>query len=158
MVLWEEVCHCGSGLGDPLSSCLETVCSWFPLDEDVEHSALPVPCLPGSCLAHSLIGGWTYEPVSQPQLNVVSFVRVALVVVFLHSSKTQTKTLWVSFYVKHFCICKLLPVGGKCGAWPIPLWLHYIFQSFNNATIVMHFLASTFIENCFQYVMATVPG
>jgi hypothetical protein len=33
----------------------------------------------------------TSEPVSQAQLNVV-LVRVALVIVFVHSSKTLTKT------------------------------------------------------------------
>jgi hypothetical protein len=34
---------------------------------------------------------WTSEPVRQPQLHV--FVRVALVMVSAHNSKTQTKTL-----------------------------------------------------------------
>jgi hypothetical protein len=35
----------------------------------------------------------TSEPVSQPQLNVV-FIRLALVMVSVHSSKTLTKTLY----------------------------------------------------------------
>jgi hypothetical protein len=34
----------------------------------------------------------TSEPVSQPQLNVV-FIRLALVMVSVHNSKTPTKTL-----------------------------------------------------------------
>jgi hypothetical protein len=29
----------------------KTLCSWFPLDEDVELSAPPVPHLPGCCCA-----------------------------------------------------------------------------------------------------------
>jgi hypothetical protein len=53
-------------------------------------AALPVPCLPGCCHAPTLmIMDWTSEPVSQPQLNVVS-IRLALVMVSVHSSKTLT--------------------------------------------------------------------
>jgi hypothetical protein len=37
----------------------------------------------------------TSEPVSQPQLNVV-FIRLALVMVSVHSSKTLTKTVGVA--------------------------------------------------------------
>jgi hypothetical protein len=55
-------------------------------------SALPAPCLPGYCHAPTLmIMDRTSEPVSQPQLNVV-FMRFALVMVSVHSSKTLTKT------------------------------------------------------------------
>jgi hypothetical protein len=39
-----------------------------------------------------MIIDWTYEPVSQLQLNVI-FTRVALVMVSVHSSKALTKTL-----------------------------------------------------------------
>jgi hypothetical protein len=45
-----------------------------------------------SCHAPTLIMDRTSEPVSQPQLNVV-FIRLALVMVSVHSSKTLTKTL-----------------------------------------------------------------
>jgi hypothetical protein len=38
-----------------------------------------------------MIMDWTSEPVSQPQLNVI-LIRVALVMVSVHSSKTLTKT------------------------------------------------------------------
>jgi hypothetical protein len=54
VALLEEVCHCGGGLDTLLLAMWESVCSWFPLDEDVELSAPPMPCLPGcyhaSCL------------------------------------------------------------------------------------------------------------
>jgi hypothetical protein len=39
------------------------------------------------CHATLMIMDWTSEPVSQPQLNVV-LIRVTLVIVSLHSSKT----------------------------------------------------------------------
>jgi len=51
VAMMEEVYHCGGGLQDPSPSCLRTVCSWLPLDEDIELSAPPVPCLPGCCHA-----------------------------------------------------------------------------------------------------------
>ena len=51
VALLEEVCHCGGGLWDLSLSCLETVCSWLPLGEDVELSAPSAPCLPGCCHA-----------------------------------------------------------------------------------------------------------
>jgi hypothetical protein len=61
------------------------------LDEDVELSALPVPCLNGYYHAPTLmIMDLTSEPVNQPKLNVV-FIRLALVMVSVHSSKTLTK-------------------------------------------------------------------
>jgi hypothetical protein len=50
---------------------------------------MPAWILPCSHLDDNKI---TSEPVSQPQLNVV-FVRLALVMVSVHSSKTLTKTL-----------------------------------------------------------------
>ena len=41
------------GLWDPPPSFLTTVCSWLPLDEDVELSAPPAPCLSGcSCVSY----------------------------------------------------------------------------------------------------------
>jgi hypothetical protein len=39
-----------------------------------------------------MIWDCTSEPVSQPQLNVVFFIRIVLVMVSVHSSKTLTKT------------------------------------------------------------------
>ena len=48
--------------------------------------------MPGCCHAPALmIMDLTSEPVSQPELNVV-LIRVALVMVSVHSSKTLTKT------------------------------------------------------------------
>ena len=74
-----------------------TLAAWLlvfhyqPSDEDVELSAPPAPCLPGGCHAPTLmITNWTSEPVSQPQLNIV-LIRVALVMVSVHSSKTQLR-------------------------------------------------------------------
>jgi hypothetical protein len=55
VILFEEVCHCGVGLWDPAPSCLSTVGSCFPLDEDVELSTSPTPCLPQSYHALSLM-------------------------------------------------------------------------------------------------------
>jgi hypothetical protein len=90
--LLKEVCHCGGRLWDPPPGCLRTFCPCLPLNEDVELSAPPAPGLPGCCWAPVLmIMDWTSEPVSQPQVNVV-LTRVALVMVSVHSSKTQTKT------------------------------------------------------------------
>ena len=52
-----------------------TVCFWLPLDEDVELSDPPVPCLPGHYHGGytMMIMDWTPEPGSQPQLNVVLY-------------------------------------------------------------------------------------
>ena len=88
-VAWlEEVCHYGGGLWDPSPSCLRTVCTWHPLDKDVELSAAPAPCLPGYCHAPTLMAiDWTCETVSQSQLNAVLH-RVALVMVSIDRSKT----------------------------------------------------------------------
>ena len=60
-------------------------------------SAPPAPCLPRCCHVPTLmIMGWTSEPVSQPQLNVV-LIGVVLVMVSVHNSKTLTKIYWVLF-------------------------------------------------------------
>ena len=61
----------------PVFSCLSS-------KQDLELSATPTPSLSGHCYAPALM-------VSQPQLNVV-LIRVALVMVSIHSSKTLTKT------------------------------------------------------------------
>jgi hypothetical protein len=55
-----------------------------PSDEDVELSVLPEPCLPGCCHVPTLI-------IMDRTSNVV-LIRVALVMVSVHSSKTLTKT------------------------------------------------------------------
>jgi hypothetical protein len=71
----------------------KSVLCWQPLDEAVELSAPPPPCLPGSYHVLALMTmDWTSEPVSQSQLGVV-LIRVALVIVSVHSSKTLTKTV-----------------------------------------------------------------
>ena len=57
---------------------------------------LPCPCLHDN--------GRTSEPVSQPQLNVV-LIRVALVMVSVHSSKTLTEIV---------CVELELVVGEAC--------------------------------------------
>jgi hypothetical protein len=63
-----------------------------PSGEDIELSSPPAPCLPGCChVPAMMIMDQTSEPVSQPQLDVV-LIRVALVMVSAHSSKTLTKT------------------------------------------------------------------
>ena len=73
---------------------------WQPSDEDVGLSAPPAPCLPGCCHVLSLmILDWTSEPVNQPQLNVV-LIRVASVVVSVHSSKNLTKSLCTGQEIK----------------------------------------------------------
>ena len=65
--------------------------SRLPLEQDGELSAPPGPCLPERCHAPALMTmNQTSEPVSQPQLNVV-LLRVALVIVPVHSGKTLTK-------------------------------------------------------------------
>ena len=50
VALLEEVCRFVGGFWTLLAVC-ETVCSWLPLDEDVELSAFPAMCLPGPCRA-----------------------------------------------------------------------------------------------------------
>ena len=86
----------GVGNETLLLTTQETVFSQGPSDEDAELSAPPAPCLPGRCHALTLmIMDRTSEPVSQPQLNVV-LIRVALVMVSVHSSKTLTKIIPLS--------------------------------------------------------------
>jgi hypothetical protein len=59
------------------------------VDPDVELSAPPVPCLSGCC--HTSCHN-DNEIVSQLQL--FGFIRVALVMMSLHSNETLTKTGW----------------------------------------------------------------
>lgn len=106
VALLEKACHCGGGA--LRSHIYAEVCpvwcspfSWLPLDQDVELSDPPAPCLPRCCHALTMmIMDWTSETVSQPQLNVV-LIRVALVKVCLHSNRTLTKT-WV--FCLHVCL------------------------------------------------------
>ena len=76
----------------PLSSCLEASLLLFAFG--TRCRTLSSSCtMPGCCHAPALmIMDLTSEPVSQPELNVV-LIRVALVMVSVHSSKTLTKTL-----------------------------------------------------------------
>jgi hypothetical protein len=82
----------GVGFKILLLAAWRLVLCYQPSDEDVELSAPPVPCLPGCCHVPALmIRDRTSEPVTRPQLNVV-LIRVALVMVSVHSSKTLTNT------------------------------------------------------------------
>jgi hypothetical protein len=68
--LLEEVCHCGYGLWGPMlklcpvwkrPSCwlpTETSLLLPPVDQDIEHSALPEPWLPRHCNASRHDNGW----------------------------------------------------------------------------------------------------
>jgi hypothetical protein len=97
----------GVGFKTLILAAWEPVFHWQPSDEDMELSAPSVPFLSGCCHAPTLmIMYWTSELVSQPQLNVV-LIRVALVVVSVHSNETLTKTTNfeyspVCLYVKQF--------------------------------------------------------
>ena len=82
----------GVGLENFLLAAWNLVFSCLPLDEDVELSAAPALCQLARCHSPALmIMDCISEPVSQPQLNVL--IRIALVMVSVHSSKTLTKTL-----------------------------------------------------------------
>jgi len=64
----------------------------LPLEQDIKLPALPVLCLPGCChVPTMMIMDSTSELISQPQLNVV-LLRVALVMMSVHSNETLTKT------------------------------------------------------------------
>ena len=76
VALMEEVCLCGSGFWDPLSSCLRTVYSWLPLYEDAKLSVSPMPwLLECSMLPTLMIMDLSPEPVSQSQLNAILYKR-----------------------------------------------------------------------------------
>jgi hypothetical protein len=78
----------GVGFNIFVLSVWKSVFHHQPSDEDEELSAPPAPCLPGCCHVPTLmIMDWTPELVRQPQLNVI-LIRVALVMVSVHSSKT----------------------------------------------------------------------
>ena len=63
-----------------------------PSEEDVDLSASPAPCLPGSCHASTLmIVDWTYDLVNKPQLNIFQ-IRLALVMLSVYINKTLTNT------------------------------------------------------------------
>jgi hypothetical protein len=90
--LLEEVCYVWVDYKTLPLTTWESVFSCLPLDKDVELSAPAAPHLPGYYHTPILmIMDWTSESVSQPQLNLV-LIRVALVMVPVHSSKTQMKT------------------------------------------------------------------
>jgi hypothetical protein len=65
---------------------------------------------------------WNSEPVNQPQLNVV-LIRVALVMVSLHSSKTLTKTEYEdrrdvpNFYPLLVRMNRSVPIPKPCFSW-----------------------------------------
>jgi hypothetical protein len=89
---WRKCVTVGIGFKTLVLAAWKLVFSCLPSDEDVELSVLPAPRLPGCCHAPTLmIMDWTAELVTQPRLHVV-LVRVALVMVSVHSSKVLTKT------------------------------------------------------------------
>jgi hypothetical protein len=83
VTLLEEVCHEGVGFETLLLATWKSV---FCLEQDVELSASPAPCLPGCCHVPSMRMDRISEPVSQPQLNIV-LIRVAWVLVSVHRSE-----------------------------------------------------------------------
>ena len=55
-VTWlEQVCHCGCELKTLTLVAWKSIFHQQPLDEHVELSALPVPCLPGCCHVPTLM-------------------------------------------------------------------------------------------------------
>ena len=66
VALLEEVITVGVGFEMFLAQTGRTVCSWLPLDEDVELSATPAPCLPGRCHASSGDDKWTEPRTCKP--------------------------------------------------------------------------------------------
>jgi hypothetical protein len=74
--------------------------------------------------------GWTCGPISQPQLNVV-LMRVALVMVSVHSSQTLTKMHFNNHLLKtipngqaFYPVC--IPFSSAFCTWwiTVPLWRH----------------------------------
>ena len=141
----------------------KTVLSCLPSEQYIELSAPPVPCLPGCCHVPALmIIDWTSEPISQIQLNVV-LIRVVLVMVSVHSSKTLILTLvfQVKYYllpfpcwglvlacVSHFHVLLVPSVSQNTYFWLnqylmfISLWQHKRYHSWalNNTTGFVFFL------------------
>ena len=88
---------------------------------------LPVPCLPGFCHAPSLIiMDWISESVIQPQLNVV-LIRVALVIVTVHSSQTLTKIpIWHwQFSLHRYCLATPLLCTCSLAIYQITMSIAY---------------------------------
>jgi hypothetical protein len=78
VALLEEVCYCVMGFETLLLASWKPVFSWLPSEQDVELSAPPAPCLPGSCHAFCLhdngLNLWTCKPAPIKCL----LIRVAL--------------------------------------------------------------------------------
>ena len=89
----EEVCHCCADFQTLILSAQRPVLpACQPSEEDVDLSASPAPCLPGSCHASTLmIVDWTYDLVNKPQLNIFQ-IRLALVMLSVYINKTLTNT------------------------------------------------------------------
>jgi hypothetical protein len=80
---------------------------------------------------------WTSEPVSLPQWNVV-LIRVALVMVSAHSSKTLAKTVGVSNrWISAPTLCLLAGTAQLWGVFPLTsVALHHSWpQSYTNLHI-----------------------
>ena len=65
----------------------------LPADQDVEFSGPPAhACLYGAMLPAMMIMDKTSEILNQSQLKMLSFVRIDMVILSLHSNKTLMKT------------------------------------------------------------------
>jgi hypothetical protein len=96
---WGMYVTVGMGFKTLVLAAWKPVFSCLPSEQDIEISAPSEPCLHGHYHAPALmIMDWTSEPVSQVQLNAI-LLRVALVIVFVHSSKTLTKTILMTAYL-----------------------------------------------------------
>ena len=107
----DTIRRCGVGLSLGVAFKTLILAAWMqqPSNEDTKLLTPPVPCLPGCCHVPTLmIMDGTSEPISQLQLNVL--IKVALVMVSVHSSKTITKT-----QDEHQDHCFLLPDCGYNG-------------------------------------------
>jgi hypothetical protein len=80
-----------------------------------------------------MIMDWTSEPVSQPQLNLV-LIRVSLIMVSIHSSKTITKTVmfrittYVWLYRLYFHMADSPVVSTALATSQTALWPHTRWQ------------------------------
>jgi hypothetical protein len=78
----------GVGFKTLVLAAWKSVFSSLPLEQYVELSALPTSCLPGCYHVPALmIMDCTSEIVSQPQFLSVVLIRVALVMVSVHSNE-----------------------------------------------------------------------
>jgi hypothetical protein len=71
---WRNCLYVGVGFETHLLLKWKKICSWLPLNEDVELSAPVALCLHGHCHASCLdVNGLNLKTCKQPQLNVVLY-------------------------------------------------------------------------------------